>query len=569
LFLFPATAAAQEETPPPFPRFYQDAGLFRRAMAKASGTASLKERVSGLTLPHHLAAADLMARGLASVRGKKYDRIIILSTDHYKRGKTHFSVPVRDFMTCLGTIRTDREGVAELLRNPLVSASNLFSHEHGVQALLPFIASMLPDTPVLPVTVGIYAKQGDWDSLAESLRPLLTGDTLLVQSTDFSHYLPWREAMAKDAETLRVIASGREELVLSLDQPAHLDSRAAQYLQMKLQRERYAAFPLVTANHNVCEFLPPDSQCGRNTTSYIVQVYSPDFPPLPEDLPRYAFGGDFFSGRYLDRHLDTEAKLASAAARILAHTHGRPLILNLEGQLMSQCPRPGARSTAKELQSMPEEAALGLLKRINTVAVFLANNHSRDFGTEWYARTRALLEGQGIAVIDQDRQHAFSEFTLAAFTDLEHNAAAPAPVPGEQSFMGLGDLPRDRPLFAFVHCGRNLMPGQGATARFLARQIGKAGAVLFIGTNPHRAGTLEADKDCVRVWSLGNFLSEQQRSGDDGAVLEVIFFPQGTWWARRKPIGNLYLELLEQESSINGSWDEAAPQGNASVECPR
>jgi poly-gamma-glutamate synthesis protein (capsule biosynthesis protein) len=349
LFLSPAAAAAREETLPPFPRFYQDAGLFRRAMNKAQATASLKERVSGLTLPHHLAAADLMARGLASLRGKKYDRIILLSPDHYKRGKTHFSVPARDFVTCLGAIRTDREGAAALLRNPMVSASNLFSHEHGVQALLPFIAAMFPDTPVLPVTLGIYSKKDDWDSLAESLRPLLTDDTLLVQSTDFSHYLPWREAMAKDAETLRVIASGREELVPSLEQPAHLDSRAAQYLQMKLQRERYAAFPLVTANHNVCEFLPPDARGERNTTSYIVQIYSPDLQPLPEDLPRYVFGGDFFSGRYLNSHLDTEEKLASAAAWILAHTQGRPLILNLEGPPMARCPRQETGCSAKPL----------------------------------------------------------------------------------------------------------------------------------------------------------------------------------------------------------------------------
>ena len=544
----------------PFPALYQDKSIFLRAMEKAEGATPFAGRATGLTLPHHLLAADLMAQGLAGLRGRDYDRIILLSPDHFKRGKTRFAVPARDFRTCLGLVRLDRGGAAALLENPLVSTSNLFSHEHGVRSLLPFIAAMLPDTPVLPVALSISSSREECDALADSLLPLVTDKTLILQSTDFSHYLPWEEAKIKDAETLRVIASGRAELVFSLHQPSHLDSRAAQYLQMKLQGERFGSSATVTANHNACEYLPAGEAEPAKTTSYILQVYSPDTLPLPAALSGYVLGGDFFTGRYLRKYLDTPEKRERAAAMILEHTGGRPLILNLEGVLMPSCPpgpesgRAGAAdegsaggelpSAARPLLCMPEADALELLRRINCVAVSLANNHSGDFGAQSRADTRQALLRQGIAVLEQGEVHGFPEFFLAAFTDVDNNSRPMTHLLRRESFAHLADGKSDsRPLFVFVHCGREFRPAPGTRERFLAGTLESLGAELFIGAHPHRAGSVEARRSGIRVWSLGNLLFDQVRQRADGAVLEVVFFPQGTWWARQRPVGNLYKRL--------------------------
>ncbi len=609
----PAWAAPEA---PPFPLLYTDKSPFLRAMEKARAVPPRAGRVTGLTLPHHLLAADLMAEGLAGLRGQRYERIILISPEHYKRGKTPFSVPGRDFLTCLGPVPLDRAGAAALLANPLVSSSNLFSHEHGVRALLPFLAAMFPDTPVLPVALSVSSDRDQWDSLAQSLLPLLTENTLLLQSTDFSHYLPWPEAVAKDGETLRVLASGREDLILSLHQPSHLDSRAAQYLQMKLQRERFGARLLVTANHNACEYLPPGEPLPDKTTSYIVQVYSPDTLPVPQGLPGYVLGGDFFTGRYLQKHVEQPEKRAVLAERILNITGGRPLILNFEGVLLPECPEGGPSDTtsgqkrgaaAAPRLCMPEKATLALLRDINCAAVSLANNHSGDFGPENRARTRALLEAQGIAALEDGTARVFPEFTLIALTDLDNNGPGPrgslisedtlgflagldkggpledfrlmikpetmalspnarvkgaaAPLRGvgsgtqppvrspastglASSIMALSAVPR--PLAALVHCGREFWPKPGPRERFLAWTLEAAGVRLFVGAHPHRAGPVEADAQSMRVWSLGNFLFDQLRQGADGAVLDLVFFPQGTWWARQRPIGNVHRELIRQ-----------------------
>ena len=377
---------------------------------------------------------------------------------------------------------------------------------------------------------------------------------------------------------------------------------------MKLQRERFGARLLVTANHNACEYLPPGEPLPVKTTSYIVQVYSPDMLPVPQGLPGYVLGGDFFTGRYLQKYVEQPEKRAVLAERIRRITAGRPLILNFEGVLLPECPEGGppdtpsgqkGRAAAAPRLGMPEKATLALLRDINCVAVSLANNHSGDFGPENRARTRALLEAQGIAVLEDGTARVFPEFTLVALTDVDNNAArmsrlisgdslgflagldknrpledfrlmikpetktlppnarvkgAAAPLRGvgqgptsaglASTIMPLSTVPR--PLAAFVHCGREFWPKPGQRERFLAWTLEAAGVRLFVGAHPHRAGPVEADAQGMRVWSLGNFLFDQLRQGADGAVLDLVFFPQGTWWARQRPIGNVYKELIRQ-----------------------
>ena len=108
----------------------------------------------------------------------------------------------------MGEVPIDAAAVDRLRENPLVSASNLFSHEHGVRALLPFVAHYFPRARVVAVALHRDSQPSQWDSLAQTLAPLLTADTLLIQSTDFSHYLPWPQARRYDQETLRVLSVG-------------------------------------------------------------------------------------------------------------------------------------------------------------------------------------------------------------------------------------------------------------------------------------------------------------------------------------------------------------------------
>ena len=67
-----------------FPPFYPEAQPFRSAIGLTKST-PLPHRITGLTVPHHLLAADLIAGAFALAAGQDYRRIIILSPDHFGR----------------------------------------------------------------------------------------------------------------------------------------------------------------------------------------------------------------------------------------------------------------------------------------------------------------------------------------------------------------------------------------------------------------------------------------------------------------------------------------------------
>jgi AmmeMemoRadiSam system protein B len=517
-----------------FPPLFPDRGLFLAAIGQCR-VKTLPQKISGLTVPHHLLAADLLAAAFARVQGQDYRRIIILSPDHFSRSLSPFAVTRRDFETALGRLTTDRWAVHRLLANPLVSESSLFSHEHGVQALLPFIAHYFPRALIVPVALRHSSKPADWEALARTLAPLLGPDTLLVQSTDFSHYLSHQEARRRDQETLRVLSGGDPREVLSLTEPGHLDSRGCQYLQLRLQRQVFGANPTVIANRNSQEYT---TEPVKKTTSYIVQLYSPE--PLPvEEAQSYFFGGDTFFGRYVAEKLANQERRDALRRQVLRITGGKALILNLEGVLQEKRPEsPGPHTLCME-----SALALPLLKGLHVRAVSLANNHSRDLGEDSYWEMRRRLADHGIACLENRQVLDLGFFYLVGFTDVDNQSEAKIARLTRQDLEGLSRLNRDKPLFAMIHWGREFADQSSPREKALATLLEAKGVEVIIGCHSHRAGQLEGTRKSCRLFSLGNFLFDQDMPRVSGMLLEAVFFPQGTYFLKVHPLNNLYASL--------------------------
>ena len=516
-----------------FPPFYPEAQPFRSAIGLTKST-PLAHRITGLTVPHHLLAADLIASAFALASQQGYRRIIILSPDHFGRSPTPFAVAIRNFQTVMGEVSIDAAAVDRLRENPLVSASNLFSHEHGVRALLPFMAHYFPRARVVAVAIHRTSQPSQWDSLAQTLAPLLTSDTLLLQSTDFSHYLPWPQARQFDQETLRVLSAGDPEAVVGLTQPQHLDSRGAQYLQLRLQKQVYQARPAVAASRNSQEYT---AQPLHSTTSYLVQVYSPENLPI-NGVPRFFFAGDTFFGRYLAGKLARRPWREGLVHRVRQFTGGAPLIVNLEGVMMAECPaNPGPLKLC-----MAARPTLDILKDLNVVAVSLANNHSHDFGDHHFRTMQRLLTDAGITVLENRTVKDLGPFRLVALTDLDNRKEPFRALLTDADLHRLEASKPNKPRFAFLHWGEEFTGTPGPREQALAARLAEGGVELIIGSHPHRAGALTGDRQQCLAFSLGNFIFDQRRPEVSGALLEVMFYPQGTYFLRLHPIGNLYEE---------------------------
>jgi AmmeMemoRadiSam system protein B len=517
----------------PFPPLFVDARLFLSAINNTKGT-PFPGKITGLTVPHHLLAADLVAEAFARVSTQDYHRIIILSPDHFAHSRTPFAVAWRNFETCLGPLQVDQAAVLRLLGNRQVSISNLFSHEHGIQALLPFIAYYFPKAQIVALALRISATPGQWDSLAGSLAPLMDSHTLLIQSTDFSHYLPLEEARRKDQETLRVLSIDDPEGVNGLSEPGHLDSRAAQYLQLRLQREIFQARPIVVANKNSQEYT---RESLTKTTSYIVQFYSPE--PIPvEGCETWFFAGDTFFGRYMAKALAKIERRKALIQEILKITHGAKLIVNLEGVLQKKCPT----ETNPFKLCMEAGVTLEILRSLNTKVVSLANNHSGDYGYDAYRKMKQLLTSHGIKVLEDRSLMDLGRFRLAAFTDVDNHQQPIAPRLTEKNLECLDGVSPDKPLFALVHWGPEYARDPTSREKLVAAWLAEKGVELIVGSHSHRASPLTGTLNFCQVFSLGNFIFDQRRPEVSGALLEVTFFPTGTYFLRLHLLENLYLK---------------------------
>lgn len=528
----------------PFPSLYRNSEVFEAALAREKMPPPKGRQVTGITVPHHLLAIDLIAQGFYLASGRSYDRVIILSPDHFRSTRKPFATSSRDFKTVFGRVSTDVSAVGDLRKRcGLVEESDLFDREHGIQAILPFIAHFFPDTKLIPIVIRAHSDPQDWRELVEAMKPLVTEHTLVIQSTDFSHYLPETIANRRDQETMNVLATGRLEPLAELIQPDHLDAKAAQWIHLAIQNEVHQAGLTVVAHGNANQYAAsPLEEC----TSYILQIFEKNAAnqspwPLRNGDSLYFFAGDTFFGRYFTHLAADPAHAEKVQEKILHLTGGAPLIVNLEGVLSSDS---ATLLDSRELV-MPEKLTLDWLEKLNVVGVSLANNHAHDRGEKGFLHTRNVLEKHQFAVVGDGELHDFGRFKLAALTDLS-NQSSPytdrlAPGPIENALRG----EHAAPVFCFLHWGQEWTALPGAREEDVTQFLFNAGTSAIIGSHPHTAGIgIEAFRGgkCARAYSLGNFLFDQRDPRASGGLVAVRFFETGTYALRWIPLRNLFAD---------------------------
>src|SRR5680860_192143 len=183
---------------------YTDSSLFLSAIKQSPVQAS-SQIISGLIVPHHLLAKDMIASAFAYVSAGKYQNIVLLSPDHFQAGHSNISVTERNFATVFGELETDKEIARRLKELPFVSEGNFFYREHGLEAELPFIKYYFPQAKVVAITFKPEVSQTELDQVIKILEENLPPESLVVQSTDFSHYLSPAAAEIKDNETINTV----------------------------------------------------------------------------------------------------------------------------------------------------------------------------------------------------------------------------------------------------------------------------------------------------------------------------------------------------------------------------
>ncbi len=139
----------------------------------------------------------------AAMGKSRIRRVVILGPAHKVQLESIALCSHKSWATPLGKVPVDRAAMAQVLKLPFCRMNDeAHREEHSIEVMLPFLQRALDDFSIVPIIVGSAPVQQVW----EVLRTLWGGpETLIVISSDLSHYLPYDETRHIDLQTAKAI----------------------------------------------------------------------------------------------------------------------------------------------------------------------------------------------------------------------------------------------------------------------------------------------------------------------------------------------------------------------------
>ncbi len=184
------------------------------------------EDVRALVCPHagYEYSGLTAAFGYKLLIGRDVRTVIVLAPTHYAELTGAYIPPVGGYATPLGTVRISPRAAALAKASCFTDARGCRVHrptwwrsspqvipafgqdtpdtwEHSGEVQVPFLQKVLGNFELIPVVVG----QVDPEELADAIEPQLDARTVVVASSDLSHYHTYEQANAKDSRCVQAI----------------------------------------------------------------------------------------------------------------------------------------------------------------------------------------------------------------------------------------------------------------------------------------------------------------------------------------------------------------------------
>ncbi len=150
----------------------------------------LKGEPFGIISPHAGIqwSGQAAAYGFKALKNKKIKRVILLGPSHYVFFRGIATSGVNFYETPLGKVKVDRAVSDELNRLPLFQGPHSAeTPEHCLEMEILFLQVVIKDFSIVPLVVGDMSRD-DYEKAASALRKHLDSTTVVVVSSDFTHY---------------------------------------------------------------------------------------------------------------------------------------------------------------------------------------------------------------------------------------------------------------------------------------------------------------------------------------------------------------------------------------------
>jgi MEMO1 family protein len=171
-----------------------------------------RRRIYGIVSPHagYVYSGAVAANGYYETSSMNFDRIVMIGPNHYGIGTGLATVRNGIWETPLGEVEVDSEMASQIAENSGILDFDELAHsrDHCLEVQLPFLQYIKKNqfkiVPIIMIMQDKVTASEIGESIASSTRNL---NTLLIASSDFTHYEPNGEAHRKDDELIKAILS--------------------------------------------------------------------------------------------------------------------------------------------------------------------------------------------------------------------------------------------------------------------------------------------------------------------------------------------------------------------------
>jgi hypothetical protein len=174
----------------------------------------IKDPILAVVAPHagYQYSGPVAAYTYAALKGRKYSRVVVIAPSHFEAFDFTSVYEGDAYSTPLGTVQVDKAFARQLAKMSSTMRLSSQGHdatsagaEHAIEVELPWLQRVLGDFQLVPVVMGDQSYENS-RALGVALAKLIQGgDTLILASSDLSHYHPYDEAVKIDHKTLHAL----------------------------------------------------------------------------------------------------------------------------------------------------------------------------------------------------------------------------------------------------------------------------------------------------------------------------------------------------------------------------
>jgi AmmeMemoRadiSam system protein B/AmmeMemoRadiSam system protein A len=176
----------------------------------------IKDPILAVVAPHagYQYSGPVAAYTYAALKGRKFSRVVVIAPSHYEAFDFTSVYEGDAYATPLGNVPVDKAFARQLAKMSSTMRLSSRGHdatsagaEHAIEVQLPWLQRVLGDFQLVPIVMGDQSYESS-RALGVALAKMIHGgDTLVLASSDLSHYHPYDEAVTIDHKTLNALAA--------------------------------------------------------------------------------------------------------------------------------------------------------------------------------------------------------------------------------------------------------------------------------------------------------------------------------------------------------------------------